>query len=157
MKLINYSSQIISQKQLENFSLTENQVIFSGLPMEAIEQSKAEKNRYPIFLIDKDKAPTFFVLHTEEGPKQYTDNPHAILLRSFSTDRKFQGKGYAKQALIRLPEFIYQNFSTVNEIILGVNSMNEAAIGLYKQAGFIDNGRPLKTEYGELRIMYQSI
>lgn len=96
---------------------------------------------------------TFFALHKNEGIKPYSDNENAILLRSLSTDTYCQGKGYAKQALMILPNFIKENFKDINEIVLTVNVKNKVAQELYKKIGFKDEGLRKMGKKGELIIM----
>ena len=83
---------------------------------------------------------TFFVLHKNDGVKPYTNNENSILIRAFSTDFHHQGKGYAKQALKILPDFVRNNFLGINEIILAVNVKNVVAQSLYKKCGFVIMG-----------------
>ena len=75
----------------------------------------------------EDTLVTFFVLHKKEGVRPYSKNPNAILLRTFSTDFRYQGKGYALKTLLLQPEFVKENFKDINEIVLAVNLKNEAA------------------------------
>lgn len=157
MELLAYHPDFISQEQLENFSLPLNQLKFSDLPLNAIKKSKVDHDRYPIFLIHDQQLLVAFILHINEGPKIYTNKPNTILLRSFSTNHHYQGKGYAKTALLLLPAYIKEHFPTITEIILGVNAKNLPAIYLYQKTGFVDNEKPLLTEYGELKIMIQTI
>lgn len=157
MKLLPYHSDLISNEQLASYSLSTEQLSFSDLPKDAIQQAKQDSDRYPVFLTKNAELLSFFILHTNEGPSIYTDYPQAILLRSFSTNQRYQGKGYAKSSLLLLPQYIQQYFPDIHEIILGVNAKNNAAIQLYEKTGFIDNNHPISTEYGELRIMTQRV
>lgn len=92
-------------------------------------------------------------MHEKEGVIPYSNNPNAILLRAFSTDKYQQGKGYAKQALTLLPEFVEENFNDINEIVLSVNIQNEVAQRLYHKCGFVDEGVRKEGKKGELIIM----
>jgi RimJ/RimL family protein N-acetyltransferase len=103
--------------------------------------------------MEKGKLVTFFVLHKNEGVKPYSNNIHAILLRAFSTDFRYQGMGYAKKALMLLPPFVKVNFKEINEIVLAVNVQNVVAQKLYQKCGFIDNGVRKMGKKGELIIM----
>lgn len=105
------------------------------------------------FSNERGEARHFFDLHKGEGTKPYSTNDKAILLRAFSTDYRYQGKGYAKQALQLLPAFVKENFHEINEIVLAVNVRNEAAQGLYKKCGFVDEGVREMGPKGELIIM----
>ncbi|WP_316572409.1 GNAT family N-acetyltransferase [Neobacillus sp. YIM B06451] len=138
---------------IEYYELTEEQLRYTGHPIECIKLSNEDSERYSILAMEEDKLVTFFVLHKNEGVKPYSNNNNSILLRAFSTDARYQGKGYAKKALILLPEFVKENFSETNEIVLAVNLKNEAAQGLYKKCGYVDEGVRKMGKKGELIIM----
>jgi len=138
---------------IEQYQLTDEQLEFTGTPKECLELSRKDHDRHSILAIDEGKLVVFFVLHQHEGIKPYSDNEHAILIRAFSTDYRYQGKGYAKKALMLLPDFIKSNYSGVNEIVLAVNVKNQAAQGLYKKCGYCDNGRRVMGIKGELIVM----
>ncbi|WP_373689076.1 GNAT family N-acetyltransferase [Clostridium sp. YIM B02551] len=63
-----------------------------------------------------------------------------MLLRYFSINYPYQGKGYAKKALRLLPSFIKNNFMGINEVLLGVNERNIPAQKLYEKSSFNDTG-----------------
>ena len=133
MRLIEYDDQIGLMKQIDSYNLLKNQRIFSALPKESIVDSSKKKNRHPIVLVTNNEiVTTFFILQEKEGIETYSDNKHAILLRSFSTNSKYQGNGFAKKALQLLPSYIRSHFESINEIVLAVNSVNNVAITLYK-------------------------
>ena len=141
------------ENAVEYYELTEEQLRFTGHPKDCIKLSGEEIDRYSILAIEEDKLVTFFVLHKNEGVKPYSNNNNSILLRAFSTDFRQQGRGFAKKALMLLPEFVKANFSETNEIVLAVNLQNEAAQRLYKKCGFVDEGIRKKGKKGELIIM----
>jgi RimJ/RimL family protein N-acetyltransferase len=99
-----------------------------------------DPSRYPIVILVEGDPVGFFVLHEGEGISTFTDNPNAILVRAFSINHKHQGKGYAKMAMLGLPNFVKKNFTTIEEIVLAVNAKNIAARGMYLKAGYIDKG-----------------
>ena len=138
---------------IEQYQLTEEQLQFTGKPNECIELSNEDVDRHSILALEDDKLVTFFVLHRNEGVKPYTDNDNSILIRSFSTDFRHQGNGYAKKALLLVPDFVKRHYSDINEIVLAVNVKNEAAQGLYKKCGYIDEGARKMGRIGELIIM----
>lgn len=138
---------------IEQYKLTDEQLRFTGKPIKCIELSNEDSDRYSILAMENDRLVTFFVLHQNDGVKPYSNHSNSILLRAFSTDSRYQGKGFAKKALMLLPDFVNDNFSEMNEIILAVNLKNEAAQGLYKKCGFIDEGVRRMGKKGELIIM----
>lgn len=139
--------------EIENYELTAEQLRYTRHPKECIKLSAEDSERYSILAMTEDKLVTFFVLHKNEGVKPYATNNHSILLRAFSTDFRHQGRGYAKKALMLLPEFVIENFSEINEIVLAVNLQNETAQSLYRKCGFVDEGVRKMGEKGELIIM----
>ncbi|WHY78435.1 GNAT family N-acetyltransferase [Neobacillus sp. WH10] len=138
---------------IEQYLLTEEQLRFTGTPVDSIKLSCEDSDRHPILAMEEDRLVTFFVLHKNEGVKPYSDNQHAILLRAFSTDSRHQGKGYAYSSLTTLPDFVREHFRETNEIVLAVNLQNEAAQRLYKKCGYIDEGQRRMGKKGELIIM----
>ncbi|WP_312095800.1 GNAT family N-acetyltransferase [Niallia sp.] len=151
MQLYFYNERF--KQAIVHYELTEEQLRYTGKPNESIELSTEDPERSSILAMVEDKLVTFFVLHKNEGVKPYSNNPNAILLRTFSTDFRYQGKGYAKKTLMLLPEFVKGNFKEINEIVLAVNLKNEAAQGLYKKCGFVDEGVRRMGKKGELIIM----
>lgn len=151
MQLFFYNNKF--DDAIERYVLSEVQLQFTGTPKESIKLSNEDPSRYSILAMDGDQLVNFFVLHKKEGVKPYSNNEKAILLRAFSTDFHHQGKGYAKQALMLLPEFVKRNFNGMNEIVLAVNLKNEAAQSLYKKCGYIDEGNRRMGKKGELIIM----
>jgi len=141
------------QELIMQYQITEEQLRFTGSPLESIELVNEDPDRYAILVIEEGKLVTFFNLHIAEGVKPYSSNPNAILLRTFSTDIRFLGRGYAKQSLNLLPAFVRQHFTDINEIVLGVNVQNEIAQSLYKKCGYVDEGERRKGKKGELIIM----
>lgn len=151
MKLHFFSDHF--QEQIESYNIDNEQLRFTRHPLDCIELSKHNLNRHSIVAIENEELVTFFVLHEKEGVIPYSNNPNAILLRAFSTDKYQQGKGYAKQALSLLPEFVKENFNHINEIVLAVNIQNVVAQGLYNKCGFVDEGVRNESEKGALIIM----
>jgi len=138
---------------IEEYLLTEEQLRFTGTPVDQIILSNEDPDRHPIFAMEGDTLVTFFVLHKNNGVKPYSDNQQAILIRAFSTDSRHQGKGFAYKALTALPDFVKEHFKEMNEIVLAVNLQNEAAQRLYKKCGYIDEGQRRMGTKGELIIM----
>lgn len=158
MKLIEYYGQPEFASAINNYQLPDNQVIFSGLPKAAIQSAANDPDKHPVFLIDKDnKLAVFFILHKKQGVKPYSKNEQAILLRSFSTNYAYQGRGFAKASLELLSPYIREFFPSINEIVLAVNAKNQPAINLYLKCHFKDTNEIIKTDYGQLLIFSKKI
>ncbi|PHE38057.1 GNAT family N-acetyltransferase [Bacillus pseudomycoides] len=151
MELFEYEERF--KEQVENYKLSEEQLQFTGTPKKCIELSRTDTDRHSILFLANNKLVTFFVLHENEGVKPYSENPKAMLLRAFSTDYYYQGKGYAKQSLLFLPDFMRKEYPHINEIVLAVNIKNITAQSLYKKCGFIDEGVRKIGKKGQLIIM----
>lgn len=151
MELFEYEERF--KEQVENYKLSEEQLQFTGTPKKCIELSRADTDRHSILFLANNELVTFFVLHENVGIKPYSENPKAMLLRAFSTDYYYQGKGYAKQSLLFLPDFVRKEYPHINEIVLAVNIKNITAHSLYKKCGFIDEGVRKIGKKGQLIIM----
>ncbi|KAA0965652.1 GNAT family N-acetyltransferase [Sporosarcina sp. ANT_H38] len=151
MKLHFYNPEF--DKLIENYTLTDEQLRFTGTPKDAIDLSNAERDRYSILAVENEQVVTFFSLHKGEGVKSFSHNDNAILIRSFSTDFHQQGKGYGKNALMLVPDLVTSHFIGIDEIVLAVNVNNEIAQSLYKNCGYIDKGVREMGRSGELIVM----
>lgn len=152
MKIHFYDNKF--KNAIDNYELTEEQLRYTKHPKDCIQLVNEDLNRYSIVAMEGNKLVIFFVLHKNDGVKPYSNNNKSILLRSFSTDFRFQGRGYAKNALIILPKFVKENFTQTNAIVLAVNSTNKVALRLYKNCGFVDEGVREMGPKGELMIMH---
>jgi len=141
------------ESKINDYMITKEQLRFTIAPKECLELAKEDNERYPILAIKDEQLVTFFVLHMNKGVKPYSNNEEAILIRSFSTDFRYQEQGFAKTTLRLLPQFVKRNFNKINEMILAVNLQNKAAQSLYKKCGFVDEGERRMGSKGELIIM----
>ncbi|MBD0383061.1 GNAT family N-acetyltransferase [Paenibacillus sedimenti] len=145
------------REALENYYLTEEQLQFTASPTLALEMCMSDKDRHPIVILTANHPSGFFVLHTGENISPFTTNPRAILLRAFSINHEHQGKGYAKQVLRMLPEFVQEQYREADEIVLAVNDTNSLARRLYEKSGFIDKGNRRQLDMGEQIILHYSL
>lgn len=136
-------------EQLKNYPLSEEQLRFTAAPMFALEQSKGIPERHPIVIEEDHHIVGFFVLHQWDGPKEFSDNEHSILLRSYSVHPDHQGKAIAKRSMERVPNFVKEHFPEVDEIVLAVNHQNHIAQHVYKSAGFRDTGKRVMGRSGD--------
>lgn len=146
--LVRYSDRYL--EALNNFVLPEDQIQFSALPKEVLH---ATEGAYPIVILNEGEAVGFFMLHSSDRVKNYTDNPKAMLLAALSTDQRHQRKGYAKAGMLALPSFMNREFEFCNEVVLVVNHKNIPAQNLYMNAGFIDTGERRMGPIGEQFVL----
>ncbi|MDQ0195091.1 nucleotidyltransferase family protein [Paenibacillus wynnii] len=142
------------KESLMAFQLPAEQAEFTGLPSETLESAINDINKYAVVIVHEDMAVGFFILHTGEGIADfYGPYSHAMLLRAFLINCVSQGKGYAKAAILRLPEFMRSHFPSVHEVVLAVNEKNTAADRLYSHTGFCDNGLRRMGKKGVQKIL----
>lgn len=136
--------------QLSSFQLPEEQEQFTSLPINYSEEIVGQHR----IVILNDKEPIgFFLMHSTDRVQEYTDNLKAMLLTSLSINQSKQGRGYAKQAMNLLKEFVLHEFPHCNEIVLAVNHKNIAAQKLYENVGFQDTGKRKIGPIGEQFIL----
>jgi len=148
VELRRFSSEYIDALNL--FELPEEQAQFTSLPSQCQETIEGQ---HRIVILHESEPAGFFILHSTDRVQEYSDNPQAMLLTSFSITHAKQGKGYAKQAMVLLREFAAMKFPDCNEIILAVNHKNSAAQQLYVKTGFQDTGNRKIGPLGEQFIM----
>ncbi|MGX7418525.1 GNAT family N-acetyltransferase [Carnobacterium gallinarum] len=131
---------------LEQYVLEDTQ--FTSLPMDAMTNSLYEIEKHPILILEKESLVGFFILQVGIGVNVYTEDQNAVLLRAYSIDDRFQGKGYGKRSLEILPAYIQEQFPMSKKVILAVNHGNISAQMLYLKADFYDTKRRIHGEKG---------
>ncbi|MGG1660316.1 GNAT family N-acetyltransferase [Brevibacillus sp. NRS-1366] len=134
---------------LRTFELPDEQSQFTSLPHRVWEVTEGQ---HPIVITSECEPVGFFLLHATDRVKEYSPNK-AMLLTSFSINHAKQGKGFAKQGMLLLREFVKTEFPTCDEIVLAVNHKNIPAQRLYERVGFVDTGRRKMGPKGEQYIM----
>ncbi|MCW4643340.1 GNAT family protein [Bacillus safensis] len=137
-------------EDLKSFDLDKEQAKFTALPSEYFEFTEGQ---YRIVILNEKEPVGFFVLNATDRVKDYSNNPNALLLTSLSIHQTQQRKGYAKQAMSLLKQFVTFEFPTYNEIVLAVNHQNIPAQTLYSQVSFRDTHRRKTGPHGEQIIM----
>ncbi|WP_108671625.1 GNAT family N-acetyltransferase [Peribacillus acanthi] len=155
VNLVKYEERF--EKDLLSFELPLDQAQFTGMPREMLQDEQINKNKIPVVIESAGEAVGFFLLNKGERVKEYSDNPHAYLLSAFSINEKQQGKGYAKQGLLLLKDYMKVYFPECDEVVLGVNHKNIAAQQVYLKTGFIDKGFRKIGKLGEQFILHLQI
>lgn len=126
---------------LESYQLEDSQ--YTTMPMEAMTESLHIIEKYPILILVENDLAGFFILEIGMDVQIYTDEPNTVLLRAYSIDDRFQGKGYGKLSLERLHGFVETKFPSIKKVVLAVNHGNISAQMLYLKAGFYDTKRKI--------------
>lgn len=132
-----------------NYSLPSDQLQYTGLPKDIIRRDAKDPLKHLVIIYVREKVAGFFELDESNERKKYTDNPNVLLLRGYSVDPDFQGRGIATGSIYALPEFIRHHFPHIDEVVLGVNAKNTPAQHVYKRAGFVDTGQRFTGTKGE--------
>lgn len=139
------------------YSLPAEQALYTSMPEEVLEVFQDDVFNQPFVICSGEGLVGWFALYTDSSGNIYTNNKHAILLKSFSIDVRYQKRGFALEALRMLPQIVKKQYEDKNEIILTVHGTNGAAISLYKKAGFIHNGQNYDGEYGIEMIFHMGL
>jgi len=155
LKLKGYRSTY--HEDVRHYVQTEELLRYTGTPQDNIAISATTPTHHSILVYEKNQLVCFFALDEGALKTQYTSEPSAFVLRSFSTDARYLRRGYGKKALMLLPDFVRNQFPDIKEIVLGVNQNNLPAQALYEKVGFVANGRILQGPKGPQNILMLSI
>ncbi|MNM19281.1 hypothetical protein D3C81_295880 [compost metagenome] len=123
------------------FTLPQEQEVFTGMPAETLDTALQDDNRDPVVVICGEAPVGFFVLHGWDGIGDiYSGNSRALLLRAYLIDRASQGRGYGRESMALLPDYVERYHPGTEEIVLLVNERNRGAERLYLASGFYDTG-----------------
>ena len=135
---------------LNSFELPEEQEQFTALPNKFLEVTEGQ---HRIVILSENEPVGFFLLHSTQRVKEYSDNPKAMLLTALSVNHAKQGRGYAKKGMLLLKDFVKTEFPNCDEIVLVVNHKNVPAQQLYLKVGFEDTGKRKMGPKGEQFVM----
>lgn len=126
----------ITQHNLEkvlNLEISESQERFVSSTAHSLAQAWVfRETAFPFAVYAENKIVGFVMLGYYESKKQYT-------LWKFLIDKRYQNKGYGKQALKLAVQYLINNFH-VTEIFTGVAFGNDVARKLYDSIGFRETG-----------------
>ncbi len=144
---------------LTAYRLNEEQSQFSRIPAQVLTDAEIMSNtrRFHYCIVFDEQPVGFFSLDFSNDRLIYTSNIDAVLLRSFSVNPAFQGKGIAKTALLQLPAFVKQHFPATTEIVFGVNARNTSAYQLYLKTGYSDSGSIYEGIKGPQYVMFKKL
>ncbi|MBL4831059.1 MAG: GNAT family N-acetyltransferase [Aliivibrio sp.] len=97
-------------------------------------------HEHPQLILSDDQVVGFFILDTQYNNHYDFCPSEAIGIRGLLIDQRFQGQGFAVQAILAMPAYISKKYSTFSSIYLTVNCRNEPAYNCYLKCGFKDSG-----------------
>ena len=114
-------------------SVRDDQKSFVSTTAESLAQAYAYKETaFPFAVYNDDTMVGFIMMGYYEVKNYYT-------LWKFLIDKKYQHKGYGREALMQGISFMRDKFN-IKEIYTGVAPGNSVAKGLYQSVGFEDTG-----------------
>lgn len=142
-----------------NYTLSKEQAKFTGDIDYSVNTRKdlESTTKNIISILFNNEVAGFFILDIGEDKLKLTDNNKAVLIRSFSVNPVFQGKGIGKESMILVGEFVKENYPEINEIVLSVNMKNTSAYHLYCKSFFIDDGKTINGIMGPQHILHKKI
>ncbi|WP_332871678.1 GNAT family N-acetyltransferase [Exiguobacterium flavidum] len=150
VKLAMYANE--HYDQCDAFILPEEQLQYSAYPTQVVSDALEDPDKFPVVIKNGEDVVGFFILH-KNPPKTHRTDDKSILLRAFSIDARHQKQGYAKEAMLQLPDFVRANFPEMTAITLAVNKKNIAAKSLYFKTGFFDTLQSVSGPIGEQHIL----
>ncbi|WP_411844212.1 GNAT family N-acetyltransferase [Salinicoccus sp. HZC-1] len=140
---------------LIKFNLPAEKAQYTAFPAKIL--GELTDGQYPIVILSNGEPVSFFLLNSTDRVKKCTNNPTVFLLTALTIDHSQQGRGFAKQGMYLLKDFVNREFPEYNEIVLTVNHKNIPAQKLYKRVGFIDTGKIKKGKIGKQLIFSTSV
>ncbi len=142
-----------------NYELDENQLQYTSSALNALKRiaERCTGSEFPVTIFNNGEPGGFFTLDFGEDKMDLTDNRNSVLLRSLSINPEMQGKGIGKAAMIRLDDFVRENFRDCHEIVLAVNQNNISAYELYLKVGYRYEGKTRMGRSGPQYLMFKSI
>lgn len=110
-----------------------------------------------ITIMYMDNPVGFFILDIGDDKYRLTKNPTSVLIRSFSINPEYQGKGIGKETMRLVSEFVARYFEGVEEMVLAVNFKNDSAYHVYLKSDFIDDGKVADGRKGSQHVLTKRI
>lgn len=137
-----------------DYQLNDEQSRFTSSIHQCKEEGVFTDDQKSIISILYDDIPVgFFILDKAQENQKCTISNSSILLRSFSINPSFQGKGLGKKSMLLLTDYMYKNFPHIKEITLSVNIKNKNAYYTYLKSGFIDTEKYIDGIMGPQHIL----
>ncbi|GAB3058082.1 GNAT family N-acetyltransferase [Salinicoccus sesuvii] len=143
------------RESLATFKLSEQQQIYSSLPIDVLDDAVQDPDRTPcVVLNESNEVVGFFVLHKHYRHEGYATPHEVVYIRSLSINEALQGRGYGTKVAMTLPLFVQEHFAAFDHLYLVVDAENEGAWNLYERAGFMHSATKENGPIGEERLYY---
>jgi ribosomal protein S18 acetylase RimI-like enzyme len=153
-RLVPYQAlNAVQKQQLDGLEVSPEQLAYSGDIYCALNSLLVNPNPDAIkgFALLADELPVAFLLLKRPPCLPHWADEHSATLHALQVDRHQQGRGFGKACLQALPEAALQAWPQIKALELSVDADNEAAMGLYLAAGWVDNGEAYRGRIGHER------
>ncbi|ASW74626.1 GNAT family acetyltransferase [Chryseobacterium piperi] len=142
-----------------NYTLDEQQSQYTSTAEFALQriEERNDGQGFSVTIFEDEKPAGYFVLDFGDDKLELTDNPNSALLRSLSINPELQGRGIGKTAMIKVDDFVRENFKDCDEIVLAVNQNNTSAYDLYLKVGYSFDGKTRMGRSGTQYLMYKKL
>ena len=143
-------------KMVIHIALDPGQEPFAGGPLSLVfgrlRGADGAGDEYPFAIYAFCEVVGFVLLRAQQLAPSWAP-PDAVTLHNLRIDREQQGRGYAKQAIKLLLEWVTANLRTARRVALCVNHSNEHARRIYLACGFADTGQTIVGTLGPQSIL----
>lgn len=116
--------------QIDTLTVHAEQVRFVGTMEDIL--VNVDACTHPHCIVENERVVGFFLIDTTYG-YAFDFAPEGCLgLRAFFISELFQGRGYGKQAVALLPEYLHHEYPTYSDLYFTVNCQNLVAIHCYQ-------------------------
>lgn len=137
-----------------HYQLTLKQMLYAAHPRYVINRQRS--NYFPFIIVKDDEIIGAFALERGDILIPINAPTTAICLRDLSFDRPHQKKGYFKQVIKAVEQYINRQDSSITDLYVMVNVHNDDAYYAFIRAGFKDQQRTVKRLY-TLKVLAKSI
>lgn len=124
-----------NRREIESLAVFSEQAGFIESVTECLQEADGLKLWRPVGIYDNDILIGFAMYGYFSEP-----SPGQLWLDRLLIDKKYQGKGYGKQAVLLLLDRLHTEYQS-DTVYLSVYENNPHAIKLYQQTGFRFNGK----------------
>ncbi|MFM2486155.1 GNAT family N-acetyltransferase [Celerinatantimonas yamalensis] len=103
--------------------------------------STLEQHEHPHLIVAHGNVVGFFLLDLSYSETYNFSTSKAMGVRALLVDQRFQGQGFASQAINLLPCYVKSNYPGFEQLQLTVNCRNKAAYECYRKCGFEASGK----------------
>ncbi|TDM12223.1 GNAT family N-acetyltransferase [Macrococcus lamae] len=139
----------------DDYRLSFKQMFFAGHPRYIINRKRS--SYFPFIILKDDEIIGAFALERGTILLRMNAPRTAIYLRGLSIDSRHQGKGYFKQVLKLIEQYIREQDNDITTLYLMVNVNNDHAYYAFIKSGFKDKQMIVKQGFSSLKVLAKTL